>query len=647
MPAPLDIVRGYGRPTKVRLAASRSKAERICRRSESLRDSNDDALRDMSKELRWRARSGESLDAMVIDAFALVRESARRVLGMEHYPVQLMGGLAIYRNEVAEMATGEGKTLTATCPAALRALPGKGVHVITTNDYLAHRDAEEMGLVYNALGLTVGCVQSEMEDADRREQYAKDITYGTANEFGFDFLRDRIKKGASPQKPPWRRYVEHQHPGAEAPVQRGHYFALVDEADSVLIDDAMTPLIIGYGRPNQLAYASLLKWADQTVANEHLERWKDFVYEENKRSAALTDSGCRKVLFLPKPSWLRTFDAEKIYVAVEKALVAHLAYKLDRDYIIREGEIVIVDDSTGRPMEGRKWQEGLHQAIEAKESVVITEDTVSAAQVTVQTFFRSYEHLGGMTGTAWQARSELRKVYKLKTTPIPTNRVCRRITVAPRVFSKMEPKFEAIAEEIERIHAEGRPILVGTPSVRDSEWVSGLLSERKIDHEVINARFPEREAEIVQRAGERGRITVATNMAGRGTDIKLTDETRELGGLHVIATSLNSSLRIDRQLLGRSARQGDPGSNQFYMSLEDDLLQALSEWRVIALERSLKSDAGRELPRSKVGMFRGAQRRLDRLFRKQRKDSLKAEQKRLETYARMGLDPYLETAEGG
>lgn len=646
VPNPLHVVTGAGRPTKIRLAAFRAQAVQIMKKSKALEAESDETLQDIAKELRWRAKSGEPLDQMVLDAFALVREASRRVLGMQHYAVQLMGGLAIYQNQVAEMATGEGKTLTATCPVFLRALPGSGVHVVTTNDYLAQRDAQEMGPVYRMLGLSVGCIQTEMEDAERRQEYSQDITYGTAKEFGFDFLRDRIKKGAQPQKAPWRRYAEHQHPGAEDPVQRGHYFALVDEADSVLIDDAMTPLIIGFPRTNQLAYASLLKWADQAVASGQLERWVDYIYEENRRSASLTDSGCRKVLFLPKPSWLRSFDAERIYVAAEKALVAHLAYKRDRDYIIHEGEIVIVDESTGRPMEGRKWQEGLHQAIEAKESVTVTEETVSAAQVTVQTYFRTYEHLGGMTGTAWQARRELKRVYKLKTTPIPTNRPCIRKGKPPRVFSKMEAKFEAIAAEIERLHEEGRPILVGTPSVRDSEWVSRLLSERGVPHSVINARSPEGEADIVKHAGEPGRITVATNMAGRGTDIKLVDETREYGGLHVIATALHSSLRIDRQLIGRSARQGDPGSYQFFLSLEDDLLQALAEWRVLYLDRSLSKMKSREIARSKVRMFRSAQRKLEKLFHKQRKDTLKAEEKRLENYARMGLDPYLETAEG-
>ena len=649
MPAvhhPAHLARGLGRPAHARLAKYRSEAKKVIARSEQLKNEPDDALADIAKELRWRAKSGEPLQNLLVEAFALVRESSRRVLGMEPYPVQIIGGIAIFNNDIAEMATGEGKTLTATGPTFLRALVGEGAHVITVNDYLAQRDADEMGPVYRALGLTVGCIQTDMEDGDRRHAYAQDITYGTAKEMGFDFLRDRIKKGAAPQVLPWRRYAEHGAPGAEEPVQRKHYFALVDEADSVLIDDAMTPLIIGFPRSNQIAYASLLKWADQAVAAGRLERWADYVYEETKRSAALTEAGCRKVLFLPKPSWLRTFDSERIYVAVEKALVAHLAYRRDRDYIIHEGEIVIVDESTGRPMEGRKWQEGLHQAIECKESVTVTEETVSAAQVTVQTFFRLYEHRGGMTGTGWQSRRELAKVYRMKVTPIPTHRPVQRKGLPDRVFSTMQAKFEAIARDIADVNAHGQPILVGTPSVKDSEAVAELLGEAGVPFELINARHASGEAEIVGRAGEAGRVTIATNMAGRGTDIKPTPEALERGGLHVIATALHSSLRIDRQLFGRAARQGQPGSYQFYLSLEDDLLRALAEWRVLRLEKNVPKMGGRELSRTKVAMFRQAQRKLERLSRKQRKDVLKAEKKRLETYSRMGLDPYLETAEG-
>ena len=646
VPNPAHVARGLGRPAHTRLAKYRSEAKQVIRRSEQLRDAPDEELQDIAKEIRWRAKSGEPLQKMLVEAFALVRESSRRVTGMEHYLVQIIGGIAIFNNDIAEMATGEGKTLTATCPVVLRALVGEGTHVITVNDYLAQRDADEMGPVYRALGLTVGCIQTDQEDDDRRHAYAQDITYGTAKEMGFDFLRDRIKRGATPQVQPWRRYTEHLIPGSDEPVQRGHYFALVDEADSVLIDDAMTPLIIGFPRSNQIAYASLLKWADQSVASGRLERWTDYEYEENRRSAALTEAGCRKVLFLPKPSWLRSFDSEKIYVAVEKALVAHLAYKRDRDYIIHEGEIVIVDESTGRPMEGRKWQEGLHQAIECKESVTVTEETVSAAQVTVQTFFRLYEHRGGMTGTAWQSRRELKKVYRMAVTPIPTHRPCVRRANPFRVFTTMEAKFRAIAEDLSKRHSAGQPVLVGTPSVRDSEAISGLLTEAGVPHEIINARHAAREAEIVSHAGEVGKITIATNMAGRGTDIKPPPESCDLGGLHVVATALHTSKRIDRQLIGRAARQGQPGSYQFFLSLEDDLLHALAEWRVVRLEGKLPQMSDKEIGRTKVSMFRQAQWKLERLFRKQRKDVLKAEKKRLENYSRMGLDPYLETAEG-
>ena len=640
---PARLAQGLGRPTGARLASWHAQAKAIIKRSDKLQSEPDDKLQAMARELRYMSKSGTPLEKMLVEAFALVREASRRTLGMAHYPVQLVGGIAIFHGHIAEMATGEGKTLTATSPTFLRALPGRGVHVITVNDYLADRDAEEMGAVYRMLGMTTGCIQTDMEDDDRRHAYARDITYGTAKEMGFDFLRDRLKRGAEAQSIPWRRASEMTAGQTEEPVQRGHYFALVDEADSVLIDDAMTPLIIGFPRSNMLAYSSLLKWADKFVPL--LVRGEDYIYEENRRSAFLTDAGCRKALFHPKPSWLASFDAEKLYLAAEKALVANLAYRLDRDYMIYEDEIVIVDESTGRPMEGRKWQEGLHQAIEAKERVPITEETVSAASVTVQTYFRNYDHLGGMTGTAWQARRELKKVYRTRVTPIPTNRPCIRKGRPFRVFTTMEKKFEAIRDDLVAMQHDGRAILVGTPSVRDSEWISRLLTESGVPHDVINARQSAREAEIVAQAGQAGKITIATNMAGRGTDIKLTDEVRQNGGLHVIATALHSSTRIDRQLVGRAARQGDPGSFQFYLSLEDDLLQALAEWSVRRLDRRVPKMGQKELSRTWVPRFRRAQRKLERLFRKQRKDVLKAEKKRLDNYGRMGLDPYLESAE--
>ena len=640
---PARLAQGLGRPTQARLASWRSQAAAIIRRSDRLQKEPDDKLLAMARELRWMSKSGTPLEKILTEAFALVREASRRTLGMAHYPVQLMGGIAIFHGHIAEMATGEGKTLTATSPTFLRSLPGRGVHVITVNDYLADRDAEEMGAVYRMLGMTTGCIQTDMEDDDRRHAYSRDITYGTAKEMGFDFLRDRLKKGADPMSIPWRRLSELSAGQSEEPVQRGHYFALVDEADSVLIDDAMTPLIIGFPRSNQLAYSSLLKWADQLVPE--LKRWEDYIYEENRRAAYLTDAGCRRVLFHPKPSWLASFDAERLYAAAEKALVANLAYRLDRDYIIHEDEIVIVDESTGRPMEGRKWQEGLHQAIEAKERVPITEETVSAASVTVQTYFRNYAFLGGMTGTAWQARRELKKVYRTKVTPIPTNRRCIRRGLPFRIFTTMEKKFLAIRDDLVAMRDSGRAILVGTPSVRDSEWIAHLLREADVPHEVINARATAREAEIVSQAGLPGKITIATNMAGRGTDIKLSQDVKDAGGLHVIATALHTSKRIDRQLVGRSARQGDPGSFQFYLSLEDDLLQALSEWAVVRLEKKVPGMGQKELGRTWLPRFRRAQSKLERLFRKQRKDVLKAEKKRLDNYGRMGLDPYLESAE--
>lgn len=630
-------------PSAARRSRWRAMARRIIKRSEKLRDLTDEELQSAGRKIRWEAKAGVPLATLLPEAYALVRESARRTLGFQHFEVQIMGAIALFEGHIAEMQTGEGKTLTATMPSFLRALPGYGCHVITVNDYLAKRDAELMGPIHIRLGLTVGKILENMEPDERRRNYAADITYGTSKEMGFDFLRDRLRKGASIEDGPSLRKHVRSSQGSEAPVQRGHYFALIDEADSILIDEARTPLIIGLTKPNDPATVNLFRWSNR--ATFQLEPKQDYVYEPERRSAWLTDAGCRKIVLMSKPSLLSSMDTERIYGQVEKALTAKHAFEKDRDYVIVDNKVVIVDEGTGRVMDGRKWQDGLHQAIEAKELVPITAATGEAARITVQSFFRQYTNLSGMTGTALPAKGELKKTYKLKVTRIPTNRRCIRRGLPYRIFKTQQAKRAAICETIRQLIKAGRSILVGTPSVEASEALGEALRNAGIDHQILNARYHEQEAAIVERAGEAGRVTIATNMAGRGTDILLKEDVRQAGGLHVIATELHSSKRIDRQLIGRSARQGDPGSYQFFLSLEDELLRCREPREVMRKMRTALADRNGELSRSWLGYFRRVQRFLERTHRKQRKHLLKQERFRLEQYENMGLDPFLELTE--
>ena len=630
-------------PASGRRSRWRSMAKDIIRRSEKLESLTDEELLMAGREIRWEAKAGTPLADLLPKAYALVRESSRRVLGMKHFEVLIMGAIALFEGHIAEMQTGEGKTLTATMPSFLRALPGQGCHVITVNDYLANRDADIMGPVHIKLGLTVGKILEPMEPDERRQNYAADITYGTSKEMGFDFLRDRLRKGASVDDGTTMRRFVRTMMGSEEPVQRGHYFALIDEADSILIDEAKTPLIIGLTKPNDPATVNLFRWSNR--ATFQLEPKTDYVYEPERRSAWLTDSGCRKVVLMSKPSLLSSMDTERIYSQVEKALTARHAFERDRDYVIVENKIVIVDEGTGRVMDGRKWQDGLHQAIEAKELVPITAATGEAARITVQSFFRQYTNLCGMTGTALPAAAELKKTYKLKVTKIPTNRKCIRKERPYRVFKTQNAKRQAIIEEIRKLISDGRSILIGTPSVDASEALGKALADAGVDHQILNARYHEQEAAIVEKAGFAGRVTIATNMAGRGTDILLEEDVRKAGGLHVIATELHSSMRIDRQLVGRSARQGDPGSYQFFLSLEDELLRSREPREVLRKQKSAVANKSGELGRSWLKYFRKVQRFLEKTHRKQRKMLLKQERMRLEQYENMGIDPYLELTE--
>jgi preprotein translocase subunit SecA len=626
-------------PSFVGIGRLRATANRIVQKSEALASLTDEELRCRSDELRWQAQTGTPPRRLLVDAFALVREAARRTVRMQHFPVQVMGGIVLFRGDVAEMQTGEGKTLAAVMPAYLRGLVGRGCHIVTVNDYLARRDAETMGPIYRLLGSSVGCIQTEMSDDERREAYACDITYGTAKELGFDYLRDRLRQGENRKS----RRRNPQADGAERPVQRDHYYALVDEADSIFIDEARTPLIIGLTRPNTASKTTLVRWCNRTAMK--LEPNSDFVFEPEKRTVYLTDAGCRTVLLQPKPTLLDTVSVEEFYSNIEQALTARLIFSRDRDYVINDEEIVIVDESTGRMMEGRKWQEGLHQAVEAKELLPITPATAQAARITVQRFFRQYAHVSGTTGTAWLARGELRRAYRLKVAVIPTNRPCIRSGKPPRIFASLDAKQMAVVEQIVDICEQGRAVLVGTPSVTASESLGEKLKAVGMPHSILNARFHEQEAQIVAEAGKPQRVTIATNMAGRGTDIELAESVRQAGGLHVIATEMHSSPRIDRQLVGRAARQGDPGSYQFLLSLDDELLRSLPAGRRERLKADARPDARGELPRSWLSIFRSAQSKMARMHRKQRKQLLKREDQHTEMYRKMGLDPFTELAE--
>jgi preprotein translocase subunit SecA len=565
-----------------------------------------------TQEFKQRLSNGASLDDILVEAFAVCREAARRVLNMRHFDVQLIGGVVLHRGRIAEMKTGEGKTLVATLPSYLNALGGQGVHIVTVNDYLARRDAEWMGRIHQALGLTVGTIVHDLDDSERRAAYGSDITYGTNNEFGFDYLRDNMKFRL------------------EDYVQRAHNFAIVDEVDSILIDEARTPLIIAgpseestdkYYRVNRII--PFLERGEVIEGKEPGQQFTtgDFTVDEKHRTVALTEQGVLKVEKLLNTGNL--YDPANIEMNhhVQQALRAHILYLRDRDYVVQEGQVIIVDEFTGRLMPGRRWSDGLHQAVEAKENVKIERETQTLASITFQNFFRMYKKLAGMTGTADTEAAEFGKIYNLDVTVIPTNRPLIRTEHADVVYRTEEEKFRNAAKEIKTLNEKGQPVLVGTISVEKSERLSGILKRMGVRHEVLNAKNHEREAHIVAQAGRKGAVTVSTNMAGRGTDILLGGNadalleerlrklgksaeilpTRELeeikaqigreiqaehnevvalGGLHILGTERHESRRIDNQLRGRAGRQGDPGSSRFYLSLQDDLLRIFGGQRM-------------------------------------------------------------------
>ncbi|HEY8489864.1 MAG TPA: preprotein translocase subunit SecA [Dehalococcoidia bacterium] len=535
---------------------------------------SDAGLRAKTDEFKARLADGETLDDLLPEAFAVVREAGRRFVGMRHFDVQLIGGVVLHQGKIAEMKTGEGKTLVATLPLYLNALEGKGAHLVTVNDYLAKRDAQWMGPIYDALGLTVGVIQHDaaylysrdrvsdqpnlehLAPVSRREAYAADITYGTNNEFGFDYLRDNMVTDVSQL------------------VQRGLHYAIVDEVDNILIDEARTPLIIsGPAEESTQWYYAFARVASR------LQEEADYTIDHKTRTVTLTEAGIARVeralgihnLYDPQNYRLTRY--------LDAALKAHALYKRDRDYVVKDGEVIIVDEFTGRLMFGRRYSEGLHQAIEAKEGVKIQRESVTLATITFQNLFRLYEKLAGMTGTAATEAEEFYEIYKLDVVVIPTHMPMIRQDLPDYVYRTEEAKFRAVVEEIVQLHQAGRPVLVGTVSIEKSEYLSALLKRRGIPHQVLNAKHHEREAQIVAQAGQPGAVTIATNMAGRGTDIKLGPGVAELGGLHIIGTERHEARRIDNQLRGRAGRQGDPGSSRFYVSFGDDIMKRFApDW---------------------------------------------------------------------
>ncbi len=601
----------------------------------------DQQLSDIALDLGFESRQSDSIRPLIVRGFALVQVAAQRQLGMQHYDVQLMGGEAMCHGHVAEMQTGEGKTLTATLPLFVHALAGRGALLATSNDYLAKRDAESLQPLYNSLGLTVGVIQTEMSREQRRAAYACHITYGTMKEFGFDFLRDHSGEREQKQRELW--YGGSAGGVAESatskPVHRAPHFLLIDEADSILIDDARTPLIISAPEDGQThdQQKALYSWA--AVAAERFEEDLHYWYDRERRKVDLTPEGTALTREVSKPSVLAGVGLLEMYDFMERAIQVHRDYKCDRDYVVREGEIVIVDEATGRISEGRRWSRGIHQAIEAKESVEITMDTNTQAKITVQSFVSRFDHIAGMTGTAFTSAREFKKIYHMGVTVIPTNKKRIRVIHPPKYFFSEADKFEQIVADVREQHELGRPILIGTRSIAKSEQLSALLTRDGIEHEVLNARQIEREADIVAAAGQKGKITVATNMAGRGTDIKIDDEVRELGGMHVIGTEMHESARIDHQLFGRTARQGDPGSVQLYIAAEDKLLDA-----AFGMQKADKMRATGKARTSRhwIALFEKAQQKVEKQHYRSRRILMYNEKMLAKSQREMGLDPILD-----
>ena len=565
-----------------------AQVDRVNEWESKVQELTDVQLKDKSSEFKKRYQGGESLDDILPEAFAVVREASQRTLGMRHFDAQMVGGIVLHEGKIAEMKTGEGKTLAATLPVYLNAMTGKGVHVVTVNDYLAKRDCEWMGAIYKFLGLTVGTIYHDIPEEERKQAYLADVTYGTNNEFGFDYLRDNMK------------FSEDQF------VQRPLHFAIVDEVDSILIDESRTPLII-----SGQAEESTDKYYE---VNGLIPKLKENHYQvdEKSRSSTLTEEGIVRLEELLKVENLYDPGNIEILHCAQQALKAHTVFKNEVDYVVKDGQVVIIDEFTGRMMTGRRYSDGLHQALEAKEGVKIENENQTLASITFQNYFRMYEKLGGMTGTADTEAAEFSSIYKLEVVVVPTNMPMIRDDYTDVIYRTEKEKFEAVVEEIRELNTEGRPVLVGTISIERSEKLSRILKKYGIKHNVLNAKHHEKEAEIISQAGQNGAVTIATNMAGRGTDIVLGEGVPELGGLHILGTERHESRRIDNQLRGRSGRQGDHGSSRFYLSLEDDLLRIFGSDKVSGLMARLGMEEGQPIEHSMVSKaVANAQRKVE------------------------------------
>ena len=579
----------FGDPNTRELNKVKPLVEKINQLETGFKDLKDKALREKTKELKEKLNNGSMLDDLQAEAFAVVREAARRTVNMRHFDVQLIGGIVLHQGRIAEMATGEGKTLVATLPAYLNALQGHSVHIVTVNDYLAKRDRFWMGPVYEFLGLKVGLVQHDMNTEQRKEAYQSDVVYGTNNEFGFDYLRDNMSI-----RP-------------EDIVQSHHDFAIIDEVDSILIDEARTPLIIsGPTEESTKKYFQIDKLVYQ------LTEETDYKINEKEKAAFLTETGVTKMEKLLGVDNLYAQNNMYLQHHIIQALKAHKLFKKDVDYVVKNGEVIIVDEFTGRLMFGRRYSDGLHQAIEAKENVAIARESQTLATITFQNFFRLYHKLAGMTGTAKTEEDEFIEIYNLPVVVIPPNRTLIRNSYSDVIYRTEKEKFDAVVREIKELNQQGRPVLVGTVSIDKSEKISKLLKLEKIEHNILNAKNHESEAEIVADAGQKGKVTISTNMAGRGTDIVLGNGIADLGGLHVIGTERHESRRIDNQLRGRSGRQGDPGSSRFFLSLQDDLMRLFGSERIAGFMEKLGVEEGTPIEHPFITRsIEGAQKRVE------------------------------------
>jgi len=561
------------------------RAQKINKLEDQYTKLSDEELQTAFNELKMAVQSnGQTLDDVLNESFAITREASKRVLGMRHFDVQLVGGMVLHDNSIAEMKTGEGKTLVATLAVVLNAMMGKGIHIVTVNDYLAKRDSQEMGILYNFLGYSVGCLTDEIYDeASKKAQYDCDITYGTNNEYGFDYLRDNMKTRA------------------EEKVQREHFYAIVDEVDSILIDEARTPLIISgpvqrdvnhYPKANEISLKMIKGEKKETKAGEPEETTGDFYVDEKNRQVIMTEDGLEKAQVLFEVDNLYSLENASLSHHLDQAMKAQYIFVKDVDYVSQNGEIIIVDEFTGRLSEGRRFSEGLHQAIEAKEGVDVKEESQTLAEITYQNYFRLYKKLAGMTGTAQTEATEFAEIYNLEVLSIPTNLPIGRKDLNDLIYNTEKEKLDAVAKKVQELHEKGQPVLIGTASIEKSELVHERLKKAKIPHNTLNAKNHANEAQIIMEAGKKGAVTVATNMAGRGVDIKITDEIKGLGGLYILGTERHESRRIDNQLRGRSGRQGDAGVSQFYLSLDDNLLRIFGGEKIRNIMNKLGVEEG-------------------------------------------------------